>query len=175
MIRHTLSFGLLTAVLFAPVPALSQGGFAGGPVPTAGQDEFDSTLPINTHTGGYQGGFGGGAWHSNAWHSGDVGGTWHGDGWHAGGATAGGFGGPGTVNHFYNSGCASCSGAPQPTALQSSFDETLPPPPDTGYRAVRPPSGCTEGDGGQQQCGDTVLQPQYGNNGVYYKNYGRGH
>jgi hypothetical protein len=172
MFRNIASFGLLAAVLLTPVQAFSQGAFAGEPVPTAGQDEFDSTLPINTHTGGYEGGFGGGAWHPNAWHTGDIGGTWHGDGWHADGATAGGFNGPSTVNNYYNQGCSYCSGAPQPNALQSAFDESLPAPSDTGSLYARPPAGCSALDSGDQQCGDARLHPYYGNNGVYYRNEG---
>lgn len=164
--------GIALTILLAPVPALSQGGFAGQPVPTAMADEMSSTMPINTHTGGYQGGFGGGAWHPDSWHSGDVGGTWHGDGWHAGGTTAGGFHGPAVVNNYYNQGCTSCSGAPQPTALQSSFNESLPISTKSGDLYATPPSNCTALDNGDHQCGDTTLRPYYGNNGVYYRNEG---
>jgi hypothetical protein len=160
---------LITAAALAPETGFAQGGFAGEPVPTAMDDEMESTLPINT---GYHGGFGGGAWHQDNWHSGDVGGTWHGDGWHAGGAYAGGFHGPTVVNHYYNGGCTDCSGAPEPTALQSAFDESLPVSSGTGDLYARPPAGCTASQGGEQQCGDTHLRPYYGNNGVYYRNEG---
>jgi hypothetical protein len=167
MIRILALGGLAAATLLVPAQLNAQGGFAGEPVPTAMDDEMDSTLPINT---GYHGGFGGGAWHPDAWHSGDIGGTWHGDGWHAGGAYAGGFHGPSVVNHYYSGGCTQCSGAPNATALQSAFDETLPVPSDTGSLTTRPPAACGEAGGGDVDCGEGLLHPYYGNNGVYYKN-----
>lgn len=171
MFRQFALLGVFAASILMPALAAAQGGFAGEPVPTAMDDELDSTLPINT---GYHGGFGGGDWHHDSWHSGDVGGTWHGDGWHAGGAYAGGFHGPTTVNHYYNNGCTSCSGAPNATALQSAFNESLPAPSGTGDLSVGPPpSVCDSADGGGvRQCGDTHLRPYYGNNGTYYRNEG---
>ena len=105
---------------------------------------------------------------AGGWHAGGVGGyggTWHADGYHGGGVWGGGYGyhGPAVVNSYYGAGCVACGGAAVLGAAAATYA--------IGASLATLPAGCNYqivAGSAYYVCGNTWLNPRYGNNGLYY-------